>query len=94
MISAETKNIILDHLKDFNPVKVGIFGSFARGEHKRNSDIDILVELRNPPSLLELIKLENGLSKILGIKVDLITSGALQNKIIRKNIKKELISIL
>jgi uncharacterized protein len=94
MISTETKNIIINHLKDFNPIKVGIFGSYARGDHKKNSDIDILVKLGKSPSFLELIKLENGLSKILGIKVDLITSGALRNKIIRKNIKKELISIL
>jgi predicted nucleotidyltransferase len=61
---------------------------------KKGSDIDILVELKKSPSLLELIKLENELSKILGIKVDLVTIGALKNKIIKRNIEKDIIKIL
>ena len=94
MVSAQIKNIILSHLKEFNPVKIGIFGSFARGDNEKESDIDILIEFKESPSLLTLIKIENDLSEILGIKVDLITKGALKNKRIKKNIKKDLINIL
>ncbi len=94
MISTQAKNIIINHLKEFQPVKVGIFGSYARGDNKKNSDIDILVELKKSPSLIELIRLENELSNILGIKVDLVTTGALKNQIIKRNIQKDLISIL
>jgi len=94
MDQSEIKNIILSHLKEFNPVKVGIFGSFARGENKKGSDIDILVEFNESPSLLTLIKLENELTEIIGIKVDLVTTGALKNKRIKKSIKKDLINIL
>lgn len=94
MNKSEIKNIILRHLKEYNPVKIGIFGSFARGDNKRGSDIDILVEFKDPPSLLTLIKLENDLSEILEIKVDLVTIGALKNKRIKKSIKKDLINIL
>ena len=94
MDRSEIKNIILSHLKEFNPIKVGIFGSFARGDDKRGSDIDILVEFKESPSLLTLIKLENDLSDILGVKVDLVTTGALKNKRIKKSIKKDLINIL
>jgi uncharacterized protein len=94
MVPSEVKNIILSHLKEFDPHKVGIFGSFARGENKKGSDIDILVEFKKIPSLLALIKLENDLSEILGTKVDLVTTGALKNKRIKKSIKKDLISIL
>ena len=94
MNQSEIKNIILSHLKEFNPIKVGIFGSFARGDNKKGSDIDILVEFKESPSLLTLIKLENDLSEILGVKVDLVTTGALKNKRIIKSIKKDLISIL
>jgi predicted nucleotidyltransferase len=94
MDQSEIKNIILSHLKGFNPIKVGIFGSFARGDNKKGSDIDILVEFKEAPSLLTLIKLENDLSEILGVKVDLVTTGALKNKRIKKSIKKDLISIL
>lgn len=88
------QNIILKHLLVFHPRKVGIFGSFARGENNKNSDIDVLVEFENSPSLLTLIKLENDLSDLLGIKVDLVTTGAIKNKIIRNGIKKDLIYIL
>ncbi|OFX36672.1 MAG: hypothetical protein A2X03_07130 [Bacteroidetes bacterium GWA2_40_15] len=94
MDRSEIKNIILSHLKEFNPIKVGIFGSFARGDNKKGSDIDILVEFKEAPSLLTLIKLENDLTEILGVKVDLVTTGALKNKRIIKSIKKDLISIL
>ena len=94
MVPIEVKNIILSRLKEFDPQKVGIFGSFARGDNKKGSDIDILVEFKKIPSLLALIKLENDLSEILGTKVDLVTTGALKNKRIKKSIKKDLISIL
>ncbi len=94
MITVQAKNIIINHLKDFQPAKIGIFGSYARGDNKKNSDIDILVELKKSPSLLELIRLENELSSLLGIKVDLVTTGALKNQVIKRNIKKDLISIL
>jgi hypothetical protein len=94
MNQSEIKNIILSHLKEFDPLKIGIFGSFARGDNKEGSDIDILVEFKESPTLLTLIKLENDLSEILGIKVDLVTTGALKNKRIRKSIKKDLIKIL
>ena len=94
MNQSEIKNIILSHLKEYDPIKIGIFGSFARGDNKKGSDIDILVEFKESPTLLTLIKLENDLSEILGIKVDLVTTGALRNKRIKKSIKKDLIKIL
>ena len=94
MTQQEIKNIILNHLKDYQPVSAGIFGSFARGESTEKSDIDILVKFKVAPSLLTLIKLENELSDLLGIKVDLITTGAIKNKRVQKSIKKDLISIL
>ena len=94
MTQQNVKNIILSHLKDYQPVSVGIFGSFGRGKSTGKSDIYILVKFKVAPSLLTLIKLENELSDLLGIKVDLITTGAIKNKRVRKSIKKDLISIL
>ena len=94
MKQSEIKNIILSYLKEYDPLKIGIFGSFARGDNKKGSDIDILVEFKESPTLLTLIKLENDLSVILGIKVDLVTTGALKNKRIKKSIEKDLIKIL
>ena len=94
MIGQQIKNTILDHLKDYQPISVGIFGSFARGENTENSDIDILVKFKVVPTLLTLIRIENELSEILGRKVDLITIGAIKNRKIENSIQKDLISIL
>jgi predicted nucleotidyltransferase len=90
----QIQNIILAHLQEYNPVKIGIFGSFARGDSNKESDIDVLIEFKDSPSLLTLIKLENDLSDLLGIKVDLVTAGAIKNKRIKKSIKKDLIYLL
>jgi len=94
MDQSEIKNIIVECLIKNHALKVGIFGSFARGENKKESDIDILVEFKESPSLLTLIKLENELSEILGTKIDIVTTGALRNKRIRKSIEKDLIKLL
>ena len=52
--------------------KIGIFGSYVRGEQKKKSDVDILVEFEKPISLLKLVNLENFLADIIGIKVDVV----------------------
>ena len=61
--------------------EIGIFGSYARGEYKDKSDVDILVEYEKPVSLLQIISLENYLSALIGMKVDLVP---------KKNIRHEL----
>jgi len=43
----------------------GVFGSFARGEEKINSDVDIMIDYYRPFSLLDLISLENALKDLL-----------------------------
>jgi uncharacterized protein len=94
MVDQKVKNIILSHLKEYNPIEIGIFGSFARGDNQQGSDLDILVKFKSTPSLLTVIKIENELSELLGIKVDLLTKGALKNRRVRKSIQKDLINIL
>lgn len=61
--------------------EIGIFGSYVRNEQRRSSDIDILVEFEKTPSLLEFINLENYLSDILGVKVDLVMKDSLKPNI-------------
>ena len=67
---------------------MGIFGSSARGEAKRGSDIDVLVEFKQPIGFFEFVELENFLSKILRKKVDLVSKKALKPAI-KKDILKE-----
>ncbi len=74
--------------------EIGIFGSYVRGEQKRGSDIDILVEFY-PDSSIDLIKfveLEEYLSDLLGIRVDLVMKSALKPRI-GKRILKEVVYI-
>jgi predicted nucleotidyltransferase len=57
--------------------KIAIFGSYARGDEKPGSDIDVLVEFTQRKSLLELIRIERGLSDALGVKVNLLTEKSI-----------------
>ena len=56
---------------------IAIFGSVARGEENECSDIDFLVEFDPSSSLLDLIHLEEALSELLGVSVDVISAAAL-----------------
>ena len=62
---------------------VGMFGSYVRQEQRPDSDLDILIELDRPPkiSLIGLVELENYLSQLLGIKVDLAIKSNLKKRI-------------
>ncbi len=58
--------------------EIGIFGSYVKGKQDEDSDIDMLVEVERPMGFVKFIKLEQHLSKILGIKVDMVTKKALK----------------
>lgn len=58
--------------------KLGVFGSYARGEQRTESDLDVLVEFEEPVTLFDLVRLENELTARLGIDVDLVTRDSLK----------------
>jgi len=58
--------------------EIGIFGSVAREDQQVDSDIDILVDFKNPIGIFDFIRLEDYLSKLLGSKVDLVTKTGLK----------------
>ena len=64
------------HKKDlydrYKVKEIGIFGSYARGDQRKKSDLDILVSYEEVPDLLSFINLENYLSTLLKKKVDLV----------------------
>lgn len=66
---------------DFRVKKIGVFGSYVRGEQRKNSDVDLLVEFESSPDFFSFLELENYLASILGLKVDLVTKAALKPKI-------------
>jgi uncharacterized protein len=61
--------------------KLEVFGSYVRDEQRTDSDLDILVTFKKAPSLLTFIAIENYLSDLLGVKVDLVMKDSLKQKI-------------
>jgi hypothetical protein len=82
----KTKEEILKILKDelsylnkkYNVRKLGLFGSYSRGEQTPESDIDILVEFEKPIGFFKFIELEDYLTERLETKVELVTDDALK----------------
>jgi predicted nucleotidyltransferase len=63
--------------RDYKVARIGVFGSFARGEQTETSDVDILVEFSAPVGW-EFIDLKDDLEALLGRRVDLVTVPALK----------------
>jgi|SRR3989339_57685 len=76
----QIKKKILPVLKKFNVTKAGIFGSYARGEQKKKSDVDILVKTEGM-GLLEFIGLKIELEKAIKRKVDLVEYEEIRHEI-------------
>ena len=92
----EIEAILQKHKKEleqkFKVKEIGIFGSYVRGEAKETSDVDILVDFYEVPSLLKFIELEEYLEEILGVKVDLVMKSALKPRI-AETVLKEVVYI-
>ncbi|MCK4900548.1 MAG: nucleotidyltransferase family protein [Anaerolineales bacterium] len=94
----EIKRILQDQkpylAQRYGVTVIGVFGSYVRNEQRTDSDIDILVELEDPPriDLLDLVNLEYYLSDLLGIKVDVAIKSSLRKRI-GKRILSEVIPV-
>ena len=69
-------------MKEYQAIKIGVFGSYAREEQTEKSDIDLLVEFNKPISYFTLFELEEYLTNRLGVNVEIVTPGALKEIII------------
>ncbi len=92
VMDAEINKIIIETLLPFKPKQICVFGSYARGEMKEDSDIDILVDFPLGVTYLDIGGLYVDLIKNLNRKIDLISKGGL-NPTFEPNIKKDLIEI-
>ena len=85
------KKKITPILRKNRVIKAGIFGSYARGEQKNNSDIDLLIKVKdNKFSLLDFVGLKLDLENTLGIKVDLVEYETIKPKIREKILNEEI----
>ena len=92
----EIKEALKKHKEElrerFRVKEIGVFGSYVKGEQKKKSDIDILVEFEEPIGLFAFMDLEENLSTLLGTKVDLVSKKALKPRI-GEHILKEVVYI-
>lgn len=71
---------------------VRVFGSAARGEDTESSDIDLLVDLDDQVSLLDLIGLKRDLSELLGVAVDVVPGDSLKPRV-REQVLQEAVPL-
>ena len=83
--AAELARRLHEHLPDLRKrygIKwLALFGSYARGDQRPESDLDVLVEFEVAPHLIQLIEVEDQLSALLDVKVDLVLKRALKPRI-------------
>lgn len=86
------KNIITQHKRElrrrYNVKEIGVFGSWVKGEQKKRSDLDILVDFEKPIGLFDFIDLEEYLETLLATKVDLVSRKALKPRIGERILKE------
>jgi len=78
--------------KKYGVKSIGIFGSYVRGEQRKDSDLDILVEFEKPVDFFEFLELEEYLENILKVKVDLVLKKTLKPEI-SKYVLKEVVYV-
>jgi len=89
MISELQKNIIINTIMPFQPVRIGVFGSESRNENTENSDIDILYLLKESVGLFNIVRIKDSLEEKLNKKVDLVSE-----KYIHPELKSHIMSDL
>jgi len=87
------KKAVAGVLKKQGIKKAGLFGSYARGEQKKGSDIDILIEPTKEMTLLDVVRLEMLLKKILKRKIDLLTYNGI-NPYLKEQILSEEVKVI
>ena len=78
--------------RTYNVRSLGLFGSVVRGDVRRSSDVDILVQFRKTPGFFEFLALEDELSELVGARVDLVEKKSLKPAI-GKRVLRETVRI-
>ena len=81
----QLKDILSNHKQELNDrfkvEEIGIFGSYVRERQKKKSDLDVLVSFSETIDLFTFVELENYLSDVLGVKVDLVMKDSLKPRL-------------
>lgn len=89
-------HLLKQHLPElhqqFSVKSLGIFGSYVRGQQREDSDLDVLVNFEETPSMLKFISLEDRLSELTGVQIDLVMEDSLRPHI-GKRILQEVVRL-
>ena len=94
-----TKNEIIKYIKEhyqdfksqYSVEKIGLFGSYARDEATKDSDIDIFVKMK--PSMFDMIAIKDQIEEDLHVKVDIIREHKNIKPLFLEMINKDLIYV-
>jgi len=89
----EIKNKTAPVLKSHDVRHAGIFGSFARGEGAKESDLDILVELEGKKTLFDLVSLKMELEKVTQREVDVVEYCTIHPRLKERILKEQVVVI-
>lgn len=96
MTKDDVLNYLREHYQEFhnkyNVEKIGLFGSYARDEATKDSDIDIFVQMH--PKLLDMIAIKQLIEEDLHKKVDIVRLRDKMNPYLKKQILKDGINIV
>ena len=84
---------IIPILKRHGVLRAALFGSFISGKMKEDSDIDLLIELDQEKSLLDLVALKLELEEVLGRKVDVVEYVSI-HPLLKERILREQVPVL
>ena len=87
------KEQILPILKSAHVKRAALFGSYARGDNTENSDLDILVDLPENATLIDLVAIKQDIEEELKKKVDVVTYGGIHPRM-KDSILKNQFSVL
>lgn len=77
-IRKDLRGLVPKLASEFGVKAIGVFGSFASGDTRADSDLDLLVEFQETPTLFTFVRLRRLLSETLGVEVDLVMKSALK----------------
>lgn len=89
----EVKKKVIPVLKRHGATKAGLFGSLVRGQIRKRSDLDVLVDLPRNLSLIDVVGIQQEIEEVVGRKVDLVQYDAIK-PLLKKYILSEEIRIL
>ncbi len=88
----DKRSEILNIALKYGANKIRIFGSMARGKTRPESNIDILVEMKEGRSLLDIIAIKQDIEDLLGRKVDIVTEASI-SPYVREEVLKEAVPL-